>query len=176
MKKNRIKVYWLLLLVLLYTAGTVLSVGETQARYVTTATWNTVMQHEEYSVTSDCLEAVSEPSAFTVLLGTLSEQQCEIPFTLTSTEEVSGNLTWTVNIPQYVSVNMLIDNVIITPETTVKIAAEETITVVMSLSMPETVFTEVRDALNLVVEVSWDETLHGTFLAQLPAVEEEEYK
>ena len=171
--KNRIKVYWLLLLVLLYTAGAVLSVGEAQARYVNTATWNTVVQPKETEISSDCLESVSAPK-LTILLGTMPQEGCSVPFTITAGEAVSGKLNWTVDLPEYLSVQMHIGNTAISPETNVEIAAGDTITVVMTLIPAEHAYTEVREALNVSIQVTWSDTLRGTFLTQLSAVEEEE--
>ena len=172
MKKNRIKAYWLLLLVLLYAAGAVLSVGEAQARYVTTATWNTVVQQEADSVTSDCLDDPDEN--LTILLGTMPQEPYPVSFQLTAGENVSGSLNWTVDQQEYISVEMRIGDTLITPETIIEITSGEPVTVVMTLTPTGMAFTEVREAVSVSVAVTWADTLQGTFLTQLPAVEEEE--
>lgn len=171
MKRNRIKAYWLLLMALIYLAGAVLSVGETQARYVTTATWNTVVQQGENPVTSDCLEDVTA-APLTILLGTMPQETYSVNFTLTSTEDMTGRLKWTVDKENYISAKMCIGEELITHATDIALTAGETVTVTMVLIPFETLFKEIRPAENVSIVVEWEDSLKGTFLIQLPAVEE----
>ena len=83
MAKKQKNAYWLLSITALLLAGAVMSVGESQARYVNTAAWYTVAKPVSSIVSSDCLEQVSQPP-MTVLLGQMDAQPPEITFTLKS--------------------------------------------------------------------------------------------
>ena len=86
MAKRKTNSYWLSLIALLLVASMVLSVGDTQARYVNTTVWNTVVYPTSDQIVSDCLR----PEGQTILLGEMEPDALEITFTLESTRAISG--------------------------------------------------------------------------------------
>lgn len=179
---KRIKTYWLLLLVLIYTATAVLSVGQTQARYENTASWDTVLGEAEEMVTSDLLQSVTGPNV-TVLLGEMPRKTYQIPITLTSGADVEGELTWEVEQPGYLTVEMSVDNTALAmddPEAVteekgnlVRLEAGKPVTVMMRLIPEKDIFTAPRSAEKVLIHVYWGNSLQGSFLVEFPAVEEE---
>ena len=179
---KRIKTYWLLLLALVYTATAVLSVGQTQARYVNTADWDTVLGEAEAMVTSDLLQSVTDPEV-TVLLGEMPQDTYRIPITLESGADVEGELTWEVQQPGYLTVEMSVDDAALAieepeaqseeKENLIHLEAGKPTTIVMNLIPEENIFTAPRPAEQVLVTVRWGDVLQGNFLVEFPAVEEE---
>ena len=179
---KRIKTYWLLLLALVYTATAVLSVGQTQARYVNTADWDTVLGEAEAMVTSDLLQSVTDPDV-TVLLGEMPQDTYRIPITLESGADVEGELTWEVQQPGYLTVEMSVDDAALAieepeaqseeKENLIHLEAGKPTTIVMNLIPEENIFTAPRPAEQVLVTVRWGDVLQGNFLVEFPAVEEE---
>ena len=179
---KRIKTYWLLLLALVYTATAVLSVGQTQARYVNTADWDTVLGEAEAMVTSDFLQSVTDPDV-TVLLGEMPQDTYRIPITLESGADVEGELTWEVQQPGYLTVEMSVDDAALAieepeaqseeKENLIHLEAGKPTTIVMNLIPEENIFTAPRPAEQVLVTVRWGDVLQGNFLVEFPAVEEE---
>ena len=179
---KRIKTYWLLLLALVYTATAVLSVGQTQARYVNTADWDMVLGEAEAMVTSDFLQSVTDPDV-TVLLGEMPQDTYRIPITLESGADVEGELTWEVQQPGYLTVEMSVDDAALAieepevqseeKENLIHLEAGKPTTIVMNLIPEENIFTAPRPAEQVLVTVRWGNVLQGNFLVEFPAVEEE---
>ena len=179
---KRIKTYWLLLLALVYTATAVLSVGQTQARYVNTADWDTVLGEAEAMVTSDLLQSVTDPDV-TVLLGEMPQDTYRIPITLESGADVEGELTWEVQQPGYLTVEMSVDDAALAieepeaqseeKENLIHLEAGKPTTIVMNLIPEENIFAAPRPAEQVLVTVRWGDVLQGNFLVEFPAVEEE---
>ena len=161
--------YWLLLITVLYLAGSVMSVGESQARYVNTATWYTVAEPIRNNPTSDCLEPVTQPP-ITVLLGQMTQESREISFTLDSRTDTSGMLAWGVDSPDYLDVRVQIGDTSLSSGDTVSLTGETPVTVTMLLSLTEKAL-EPRDGMNVNIQVSFGETLAGTFRVELMPVD-----
>ena len=161
--------YWLLLITVLYLAGSVMSVGESQARYVNTATWYTVAEPTQNNPTSDCLEPVTQPP-ITVLLGQMDQESREISFTLDSRTDTSGMLAWRVDSPDYLDVRVQIGDTSLSSGDTVSLTGETPVTVTMLLSLTEKAL-EPRDGMNVNIQVSFGETLTGTFRVELMPVD-----
>lgn len=220
MTKNRIKAYWLLLLILMTTALLVLSPGETQARYANTVFWNTLVENDNDLVSSNLLRNVSEPPV-TILLGELGEDGVEIPITLTSEINAEGVLAWSRSgapetsepepvgeetgetIPEettpaeaaetepaetepisdpldpdyLVHVEMTSQNAeedkdfIHENNQFIKLTAGETVTVMMKLEPGLLAVTELKEATDVYVTVSWGNTLTAKFKVTLPPAE-----
>ena len=171
MKKFRTKAYWLLLLVLLFTATAVLSVGETQARYINTVSWNTVVDISGDEVSSNLLRNAME-SPMAVNLGQMTGM-VTIPITLESGVDVEGPLTWSVspsNYKNYFSVELATGSKVYQNEDLVQLTAEEALTVRMRLIPKADAFTTPRNAVSAVITVRWGNSLEGTFHVELPAV------
>lgn len=164
MGKKANSVYGLLLAVTVLAAVAVSSVGESYARYENTTTWNTFVEPvvAEKAVSSDWLQEVSQPPV-TILLGEMSGNEMQVTFALESTADVSGNLSWTVDQPQYLQVTSDTAN-------PVQLVKDQNKTVTLTLSATETALTVVRDAVPVKVQVSWGDVMKGTFQVILPAV------
>ena len=93
MAGNKIKVYWIFLLMLLYMGTLVMSVGQTQARYESTAVSTTMLETDAIGIFSDCMVRSGEP-AVTVLLGDLeTNETITVPITIRCVgESYSGKL------------------------------------------------------------------------------------
>ena len=161
--------YWLLLITVLYLAGSVMSVGESQARYVNTATWYTVAEPTRNNPTSDCLEPVTQPP-ITVLLGQMAQESREISFALDSRTDTSGMLAWRVDSPDYLDVRVQIGDTSLSSGDTVSLTGETPVTVTMLLSLTEKAL-EPRDGMNVNIQVSFGETLTGIFRVELMPVD-----
>ena len=164
--------YWLLLLTALYLASAVLSVGESQARYVNTATWYTVAEPTQNKVTSDCLELTTQPP-LTVLLGQLESEPREISFTLGSSADTSGVLTWQVDHPEYLDVRLQLGENSLSSGATVSLTGETPTVVTMRLT-PTAKALEPRDGMHVNIQVRFGESLAGTFQVELLPVAQPE--
>ena len=164
--------YWLLLLTALYLAGAVLSVGESQARYVNTATWYTVAEPTQNKVTSDCLELTTQPP-LTVLLGQLEAESREVSFTLGSSADTSGVLTWQVDHPEYLDVRLQLGENSLSSGATVSPTGETPAVVTMRLT-PTAKALEPRDGMHVNIQVRFGESLAGTFQVELLPVAQPE--
>ena len=176
MAKKRINAYWLLLLVLIYTASVLLGVGESQARYTNTITGKTMVRSQTSGVTSNCLVTSADP-ALTVLAGKMSRiSSTTIDFWLLSSGKgATGVLRWGVSDPElapYVKITMQSGADVITPESEIELLED----VPMEFSMIITPTDKARAAVNtenikIHVLVTWGESMWGTFQVILPAVE-----
>lgn len=143
------------------TVGVLTTTGETQAHYVNRAGWLTVAEPAQKTteVSSDSLQTVDAPPLVN-LLGQLPQEGCEIPITLSGSENRFGQLIWSTDCPTALEVGMRIgsrelrcgDLVGVTTNTPTRLILK--LKPVEGASLPET-------AVN--VHVSWGDTLSGTF-------------
>lgn len=177
MASNRIKVYWLLLLVLLYTTTLILSVGETQARYETTVVQNTVVQSQPKGITSNCLVSKNEVP-LTVLVGELSMyRSTAVSFWLKSTgENATGKLAWSVVDPdhaQYLKITMASGMDSIDSNMEVDLLKDAKMEITMTILPTEMARNTEHAAMKINVLVTWGEEMWGTFQVVLPEVKKE---
>lgn len=177
MASNRIKVYWLLLLVLLYMTSVVLSVGETQARYETTVVQTTVVQSQPKGITSNCLVSKNEVP-LTVLVGELSMyRSTAVSFWLKSTGgNATGKLAWSVADPehaQYLKITMASGMDSIDSNVEVDLLKDAKMEITMTLLPTETARNSEHEAMKINVLVTWGEEMWGTFQVILPEVKKE---
>lgn len=168
MARKQKNAYWLLPITALLLAGAVMSVGESQARYVNTAAWYTVAEPVSNIVSSDCLEQVSRPPV-TVLLGQIASESREISFTLSSDTNTTGALTWSVDRPEYLDVQLQVDGSLLSDGDSVSLFADTPVTVTMTLA-PTQMASEPRDAVDAHVQVGFADALTGTFQVELTEV------
>lgn len=172
MVKNRKIAYGLFLTAALCTASMALSVGESQARYVNRATWYTVAEPAGEVVTSDCLVDANGPPRV-ILLGQMSQEAREIPFTLTSALNRSGDVTWSVDQPEYLDVGLRMGSTELNVGDIIGLSQEVPTTLVLTLSPTERA-AQIVEPLNINIQVTWKESLTATFQVQLPTAPEEE--
>lgn len=181
MKKNRVKIYWLLLLVLIYGASMILSAGEAQARYENTITKSMVLHYEKApGITSNCLVS-EEESPVTVLLGELSLQRATtVSFWLHSNGgTAAGNLLWEVvdeedsnghSHAEYLDITMYSGYEEIDPNTEIDLLDDVTMDISMVIRPTDIARNTEHEKLNITVLVSWGEDMWGTFQLFLPEV------
>lgn len=178
MARNRIKLYWLLLLVLMYTATLVLSVGETQARYETTVVHNTLVESQTAGITSNCLVSKNE-APLTVLVGELSMyRSTAVPFWLKSTgADAVGKLAWSVSNPdhvQYLKITMASGVDPIDSNMEIDLLKDAKMEITMNILPTEMARNTEHPAMKINVLVTWGEEMWGTFQVILPEVKNEE--
>ena len=169
MGNKRIRSYWLVLLALLVLGNLITSVGQTQAHYVNTTVWNTVVEPMENVVSSDYFVSVSD-APLTVLLGDMTENEYLVVFDLESTADVTGTLTWSVDKEAFLDVEMSINGKALEQDGKVELAAG-TSEVGMNLSVTEKARTTVHEKMDINVTVNWNDSLQSTFRVTLPGVE-----
>lgn len=172
MVKNRKIAYGLFLTAALCTASMALSVGESHARYVNRATWYTVAEPAGEVVTSDCLVDANGPPRV-ILLGQMSREAREIPFTLTSALNRSGDVTWSVDQPEYLDVGLRMGSTELNVGDIIGLSQEVPTTLVLSLSPTEQA-AQIVEPLNINIQVTWQESLTATFQVEIPTAPEEE--
>ena len=164
MSKRATIPYALLLLMVLTLAAVVWGTGESLARYESTATWNTFVQPAAgETVSSDWLQPVGGEE-IAILLGELTQPQ-EITVTLQSTEDVTGQLTWSTDRPDHLTVTC-------EAGADLALAKDQPATVVLTVSPTEAALNMPREAMTAHVTVNWNDTLTGRFRMVLPAVAE----
>jgi len=175
MAEKKTIAYWSILLVVVLVAGAFLFVNSTQARYVSTAVWNTIVLPGEETVTSDCLRTVSD-APITVLLGEISQesqknaQTHQADFWMESAKSVTGALTWSVDKPEYLQVTMHMGATQLQQGGVVALEENEPVTVTMNLTATETAGTQAHGAMTVKVNVSWGGVLQGAFTIDLAEV------
>lgn len=173
MKWNRMRSYWLVLLAMMLMLSSVLSVNQTQARYNTTAVWNTVVSYEAGLVTSNCLSQ-EKP---VILLGKLPLDGSEVTFTLESAQEVAAPLTWSCDKEEYLEVSVYLDKngakSALKQGDSINLPEGNAVTVVMTLLPTSEALTAPRNETEINVSLSCGD-LGGTFRMALPAIEPEE--
>lgn len=174
---NRIKVYWLLLLVLIFTASVLMSIGESQARYENTVLARTVVESGGTGVTSNCL--VTENDApLTILVGQIPlYNTTKVSFWLRSADAAaSGKLAWSVSDEDhadYLNISMLSGNETIEPNAEIELLKDVYMDITMTLTPTETARSTVHEAMKINILVTWGEEMWGTFQVILPAVQGE---
>ncbi len=162
MAKRKTNSYWLSLIALLLVASMVLSVGDTQARYVNTTVWNTVVYPTSDQIVSDCLR----PEGQTILLGEMELDALEITFTLESTRAISGKLSAVVDLDELLKVEL--------SQEKVEMEAYETVEITMTLIPTDMAIDTPRPELDVNILVALDGMLSGTFRVTLPELTEED--
>lgn len=162
MAKRKTNSYWLSLIALLLVASMVLSVGDTQARYVNTTVWNTVVYPTSDQVISDCLR----PEGQTILLGQMPQDSLEITFTLESTRAISGKLSAVVDLDDLLDVEL--------SQEKVEMEAYETVEITMTLIPTDMAIDTPRPELDVNILVKLEGMLSGTFRVTLPELTEED--
>lgn len=175
MRKRKTSVYCLLLLAVLILTGAVLSVGETQARYINTVVWNTYVEPM-----ADEAEAVTFTPAdsLTVLLGEMDGNTDSVQFYVQSPSGATGSLTWSEDAE--LEIRMQQGDAVLNRNDSLTLPAETPVKLVMILTDQG----QPREAKTVEVAVTWTEipqegeteeapeTLTATFRVELAAVEE----
>jgi hypothetical protein len=167
----KLKTAYALLLILVLTALMIPTVGETQARYENTQVWNTVLTDLPDQVSSNLLSGDSRRPV-TILLEEMEEENdvLYVDITLQSGVKTEGVLHWSNYYPYFISAEMYLneqkleDGVILT-------VTEAPLTLTLKLVPTEEAFAEPRAAQIVQVDVTWGNTLEGTFqttLAEIP--------
>jgi len=177
MAKKRINVYWLLLLVLMYTASILLAVGRTQARFNDSVSVTTLVGSQQVEVTSNCL-VTAQDARVTVLGGRMSLiTSKKLSFWLKSSgADAVGILRWGVQDPdhaQYLKITMQSGADVISPEAEIDLLEDVPMELTMTLTPTETARNTVHEELKIYVLVTWGERMWGTFQVILPEVKEE---
>ena len=162
MAKRKTNSYWLSLIALLLVASMVLSIGDTQARYVNTTVWNTVVYPTSDQIVSDCLR----PEGQTILLGEMELDALEISFTLESTRAISGKLTAAVDLEELLMVEL--------SQEKVEMEAYETVEITMTLIPTDMAIDTPRPEVDVDILVALEGMLSGTFRVTLPELTEED--
>ena len=175
MAKNRIKSYWLLLLVLLFTAGIVSSVGVAQARYINTVTTPAVVKSPVIGITSNCLVKATDAPR-TVLLGQLEpEQPILVPFwMLSSNIDAKAEVNWGVtnaDYAKYLSINVFAGHEQLKAEQELELLEDIRLDMFLRVEMTEAAYTKPHEALKINVHVTYGDEMWGTFQVMLPEVE-----
>ena len=175
MKLNRVKPYWLLLLVLLMSISTVLSTGMAQARYINTVTTVAVIETPVKDITSNCL-VTSEDPARTVLLGEMdTSETMMIPFwLLSSSSDATAELKWGVADPdhtEYLNIGVLVGNDLLVPGEEISLMEDIRLDLALYLVPTEIARNTIHDMLKITVHVTLGEEMWGTFQVILQAVE-----
>ena len=171
MAKYKKTAYWLLLLTFLCNANMMLLVQPSQAHYVNTCVWNTVVQTEEETVSSDCLVDISG-APLTVLLGEMPLEETTYTFGLRSSGVISGKLSWQMeNAP--LEIRMMVGQLPLTPESEITLLPEQTTQVKIILTPTESAFDLEREAQEINIVVTWNDMMKGTFRVTLPVYVEE---
>ena len=174
MTNNRIKLYWLLLSVLIFTASLLTTIGESQARYVNAVASTTVVESKLTGITSNCLVTEGDVP-LTVLVGELPlYESTKVSFWLKSSgEDAEGKLAWSVSDPdhvQYLNVTMSSGPDRLDSGAEIKLLEDAKMDITMSLMPTERARTVVHETLKINVLVTWGDEMWGTFQVILPAV------
>ena len=178
MKLNRVKPYWLLLLVLLMTISTVLSTGMAQARYINTVTTVAVIETPVKDITSNCLVTAENP-ARTVLLGEMdTSKPMTVPFwLLSSSSDATAELKWGVANPdhtEYLSIGVLVGNDLLVPGEEISLMEDIRLDLALYLVPTEIARSTPHDTVKVTIHVTLGEEMWGTFQVILPEVEKME--
>ena len=177
MAKKRINVYWLLLLVLMYCASILLSVGQTEARFNDAVSATTLVGSQQMEITSNCLVAAKDANV-TVLGGRMNLiTSTKLSFWLKSTgADAVGVLRWGVQNPdhaQYLKITMQSGADVISPEAEIDLLEDVPMELTMTLTPTETARNTIHEEMKIYVLVTWGDRMWGTFQVILPEVKEE---
>ena len=174
MKINRIKLYWLLLLTVLFTGIVVLSVGITQARYSNTVTAVAVLKPPAKDITSNCL-ITADDAPRTVLLGQIDmEKAITVPFWLMSPgADETVRLNWGVSDPvhaEYLNIAVLAGAEVLEPGEEIHLLEDIRLELKLYLVPTESARATYHEETKINVHVTLGDTMWGTFQVILPAV------
>ena len=177
MTDNRIKLYWLLLSVLIFTASVLTTIGESQARYVSTVAGTTVVESRKTGITSDCLVTDAD-APLTVLVGEIPlDQATKTSFWVKSAGEgTTGKLAWSVSDPdyaKYLDIAVLSGPDPVDPAIEIPLLQDVEMEFTMTLMPTQEARNFARDELKLNVLVTWGDEMWGTFQVILPEVKGE---
>lgn len=178
MAKNRIKVYWLLLITLLYTAGIVLSVGEAQARYDNTIEEDTVIVFPYTGITSNCL-VTEDQTPVRVILGEMSlYRPTQATFWLYSAgADAVGAVAWGCADEahaEYVNLSLRSGTDVLEPYAEVDLLKDVKMDLTLVITPTEKARITEHPEMNIDVLVTWGEEMWGQFQVTLPEVVAEE--
>ncbi len=174
MPQKRIRAYWLLLLVLLYTLSLTLGIGETQARYDNTAGWDTMLQGVATGITSDCMVG-RDDAPMTVLVGEISiELPTKLQFWLRSDGmgNPEGALSWKIleeEYIQYLRLEMSAGANSIENGTNIQLLDGFSMNFELTLTPTDNARNVAHEALLIPILVGWGDSMRGLFHVQLPA-------
>lgn len=172
--KNRISLYWLLLLSVLLVGGVVVSTGIAQARYSDTITSVAVLKASAMDISSNCLVSADD-AARTVLLGEIDlDKSMMVPFWLLSSgENRNVKLNWGVTDPEhtnYLSIGLMIGNEMLTAGEAMELPEDIRLDLQLYMASTEIARTTEHGKTKINVYVTLDDTMWGTFQVILPAV------
>lgn len=175
MRKNRIRLYWMLLLTVVLTGTAVSAVGVTQARYQNTVTMVAVLQTADQNITSNCLVGMGEASR-TVLLGEMdTEQGITVPFWLQSAgTDRAVKLDWSVSDAahaEYVDIAVFNGSEMLIANDVLALPADTEVALKLQLQPTEKLRTTSHKEIELEVRLTLDNTMQGIFRVSLPEVE-----
>lgn len=174
MTKNRIQLYWLLLSVLLFTASILTTIGEAQARYDTTVSGNTLVEHTVAGVQSNYL-VTGQDAPMTVLVGQIPlESSAKVTFWVKSSgENTKGKLAWSVKeeaYANYLNVSVMSGLDVVDPTEDIELLKDVEMDFNMTITPSSLARSTAHEALKLHVLVTWGEDMWGTFQVLLPEV------
>ena len=181
MAGNKIKVYWIFLLVLLYTGGLMLSVGQTQARYDSTAVTTTILKQQATGIFSDCMVGENDP-AVTVLLGELCKNEViKASFWLESVgADAEGEIAWGVSDPEdqhyadYLNISLrAYDAFDLEQNEKIQLLSDEKMELMLTIEPTSDATDTVHEMMKINVIVTWNQEMWGTFQVILPEVKAE---
>lgn len=172
--KNRISLYWLLLLSVLLVGGVAVSTGIAQARYSDTIASVAVLKASAMDISSNCLVSADD-AARTVLLGEIElDKSMMVPFWLLSSgENRNVKLNWGVTDPEhtnYLSVGLMIGNEMLTAGEVKELPEDIRLDLQLYMAPTEIARTTAHGKTKINVYVTLDDTMWGTFQVILPAV------
>lgn len=178
MAKNRIKLCWLLLLMLMYTTSILLSITPAQARYENTVTGHSLVEARACGMSSDCMVSKGEP-ALTVLVGELPLlKPTTVSFWLKSSgSDAVGKLAWSVQNPdhmQYLQIGVQVGPERIDPEVEIELLKDVSMDFSLILTPTPIARNTAHEQLKINVLVTWGQEMWGTFQVILPEVLPEE--
>lgn len=175
MSKNRIKLYWLLLVCLMLITITVSGVGVSQARYNDTITAAAVIKTPEKNITSNCFVARKDAER-TVLVGEMPMNQwIMVPFWLLSAkEDATITLDWGVADEihkEYLQVAVLSGTETVKANEEIQLFKDLKQEFILYLAPTELARSTTHSEMKITVHVTVDEAMWGTFQVILPAVD-----
>lgn len=174
-EKNRIKLYWLLLLSVLLVGSVTVSVGITQARYGNTVTSPVVLKASAMDISSNCLVSAGD-AARTVLLGEIDlDKSMTVPFwVLSAGADREVKLNWGISDQEhihYFNIDLLVGEETLTAGETIVLPEDVRLELMLRLVPTVLARTTVHGEAKINVHVTLDDTMWGTFQVILPAVQ-----
>lgn len=184
--KKRIKVYWVLLLTLLYTGSFLLSIGQTQCRFDNIISKTSRLESRELGVISNCL-VTAEDAPMTVLVGELSlVEPTLVSFWMESVGDYSvGKLRWGIRVvdtddtevadwSKYLKITMQSGADVIDPNADLDLLKDVPLELTMMIMPTHVARNTSHGSARINVLVTWGDEMWGTFQVILPAVNAED--